>query len=151
MGYVPAKRRAYGEGVDTIRRIAMRLRTVSILITAAALTVGTASVAKDMPASNVAGNTIEADYGKERVAFFMAADGTFTARNPQGGAFSGDWLTDGRYLCWITKSPKTAPGENFRCEALDSTKKVGDSWTHTDIYGESARVTIKAGNQLERK
>lgn len=101
------------------------------------------------PAAALVGNTIEVRYGQEMMVNSFAADGTFKMKLPDGSMASGDWVADDRNMCWITKVPAAPPGDNLRCESmLVADKKVGDTWTQTDSYGQEATVTLVAGDQL---
>lgn len=94
------------------------------------------------------GNTIEVRYGDEVMVTSLAADGTFKMKLPDGTRASGDWVGDDRLMCWITRMPKDPPGQNIRCEAVIAGKKIGDTWTQTDTYGQLASVTLLAGDRL---
>lgn len=100
------------------------------------------------PAAALIGNSIEVRYGDNVVIQSFAADGTFKIQTPDGARGSGDWLADERHMCWITKVPALPPGQNLRCEAMFPDKKVGDTWTQMDSYGEEATVSLIAGDRL---
>lgn len=100
------------------------------------------------PAASLIGNTIEVRYGDAMMVNSFAADGTFKMKLPDGSMASGDWLADDRHMCWITRVPAASPGENLRCETMFPNKKVGDTWTQTDSYGQEATVTLVDGDQL---
>lgn len=100
------------------------------------------------PAAALIGNSLEVRYGRNIVIQSFAADGTFRMQTPDGARGSGDWLADERHLCWITKVPALPPGQNIRCETMFPDKKVGDTWTQVDSYGEEATVTLIAGDRL---
>lgn len=100
------------------------------------------------PAAPLIGNTIEVRYGDAVMVNSFAADGTFKMKLPDGTRASGDWVADERHMCWITRVPAAPPGDNLRCETMFPDKKVGDTWTQTDSYGEEATVTLVAGDTL---
>jgi len=100
------------------------------------------------PAAALIGNSIEVRYGDNVVIQSFAEDGTFKIQTPDGARGSGDWLADERHMCWITKVPALPPGQNLRCETMFPDKKVGDTWTQMDSYGEEATVSLIAGDRL---
>lgn len=98
------------------------------------------------PMGAAVGNTIRVDYlGGEVVTIKMKRDGTADVATP-GGRFRANWLADARHFCVIQIEPRAEPGRAERCERnLFGNRRVGDSWTQTDSYGQAATVRIIRG------
>jgi len=110
----------------------------ALALALAAFAAGPASA--DM--SGLVGNTVIVSYPDGTVTkVWPTADGAFTISR-DGGIFHGTWADDGQQVCYTESDPAVA-----KVCSPSPTRKVGDSWSVTDINGKTVTVKLAAGHQ----
>lgn len=92
-------------------------------------------------------DTIESAYGNTLVArlpdggevrYFFNADGSYSARTPNGQLVAGTYAIEDGQLC-------TTSAIGTQCSRYLDDKRVGDSWTQTRADGQTVTLQLVEG------
>lgn len=122
----------------------MRKQLIAITILVATAGSTLAAQPSEGPLGLAVDNIVEGKYDEGTVLFDMRSDHSSTVTTPDGQKIAGRWLADERYVCFVNSGSVPLKHTGVRCEDnLFADKKLGESWSQVDSYGETVILTIR--------
>jgi hypothetical protein len=121
------------------------MKTLALSL-AALLTSTMAAYAGD-PFASAYGNTVVQTINGHDMKTFVNPDKTWETHQPDGSVSSGTYAwKDANTVCFTATSPPPSdPSQATKCNAVDGSHKVGDSWTVQLPNGGAMTMSLKAG------
>jgi hypothetical protein len=128
------------------------MRIATMMLAAAALSLGVTAASADDPMANTYANTVVTKDSKGMSANLMfSQDGTYTLKatdpNGQPVLIAGNkWALkdDGKTICLTPAAPPHGPPAQTTCSPLQA-HNVGDAWSVTNDQGQTFNVSLTAG------
>jgi hypothetical protein len=109
----------------------------------AAIVLSSSALAGDM--TGYYGNTVACKYANGEVTKVMVdANGTFMVMPTGRPSSTGNWVDDGKTVCYTQTSPAPGPNQKPVCNSSEL-RKVGDTWAVTDPFGGQCTATLTGG------
>ena len=116
-----------------------------IAMIAALAVMGAAGAASADPMAGAYNNTITITYPNGATTkMFIDADGTYSAKTPDGATAKGTWKVADGSTCFTQTDPAPPAGTPANCSPTVE-RKVGDSWTAAGPNGMTMTISIAAG------